>query len=74
MNKVSLWMIGLLVGLAAGVVIVALLAPSTGAEFRQRLAESFRETLAEARRASQARQAELEQQLAQMQGKASAPK
>jgi gas vesicle protein len=69
MSKATLWLIGLVLGLVIGVAAVALFAPATGREFRKRLNESYRETLAEAQRVSLSKQAELEADLARLQGK-----
>ncbi len=69
MNRIVLWIVGLLFGALVGALIVAMFAPATGAEFRKRLSEGYRDTLDEARRVSQQRQRELEGQLALLQGK-----
>lgn len=67
MSKGTLWIGGIIIGAVIGIILIAIFAPVTGKEFRQRLEASMREALADARRASQARQAELEAELAQLQ-------
>ncbi|MDX2136554.1 MAG: hypothetical protein SF123_00540 [Chloroflexota bacterium] len=69
MKRLMFWMLGLLFGALLGALLVALFAPVTGTAFRQRLKAGYRETLDEAQRVSRERQAELEAQLARMQGK-----
>lgn len=69
MNRIALWVLGLLFGVLVGTLIVALFAPASGAEFRKRLRQGYHDTLDEARRVSQQRQRELEAQLATLQGK-----
>ncbi len=63
MNKLLSLGLGLVVGAAVGVVAVVLFSPQSGAALRQNLRESYRETLADARRAAETRRAELEAQL-----------
>ena len=69
MQRLMLWGLGLLFGALFGALLVALFAPVTGEAFRKRLQSGYQETLDEARRASQQRQAELEAQLSRLQGK-----
>lgn len=69
MQRVMLWLLGLLFGALFGALLVALFAPVSGAAFRKRLQAGYEETLDEARRASRERQAELEAQLSRLQGK-----
>lgn len=69
MQRIILWGLGLLFGALFGALLVALFAPVSGEAFRKRLQEGYADTLDEARRASQARQAELEAQLTRLQSK-----
>ena len=64
MNKLLSLGLGLLLGAVAGAVLVVLFSPQSGAALRDNLRESARETLDEARKAGQARRAELEAELA----------
>ena len=70
MKRMELLLLGLLVGGLVGLVLVALFAPASGEAFRKRLKSSYQETMAEARQASLARQAELEAELSRLQKKA----
>jgi gas vesicle protein len=70
MNKGTLWIIGLLAGAFVGILLIVIFAPVTGKEFRHKLQISIQETLADAQRASQERQADLETKLAQLQSRA----
>jgi gas vesicle protein len=69
MQRILLWVLGLLFGALLGALLVALFAPVSGEAFRKRLQEGYADTLDEARRASQVRQAELEAQLSRIQTK-----
>jgi gas vesicle protein len=69
MNRIALWVLGLLFGALVGALVVAMFAPASGVEFRKRLRQGYHDTLDEARRVSQQRQRELEAQLATLQGK-----
>ncbi|MDX1991701.1 MAG: YtxH domain-containing protein [bacterium] len=69
MNKMRSWLIGFTIGAGIAVVLVALFSPISGEEVVQRLREGFRETMAEAKQASENRRRELEAELAQMQGR-----
>jgi hypothetical protein len=53
--------------MAFGALIVMIVSPVSAAEIRRRLAQGYRETLAEARKASIERRAELEAELARRQ-------
>jgi len=70
MKRMEFLLLSVLIGGLVGFVLVALFAPVSGEDFRKRLKSSYQETLAEARRASLARQAELEAELARLQKKA----
>lgn len=69
MNKIISWALGVVMGSAVGAVLVALFSPIPPEEIRARLKTGYAEALDEARRASQQRRAELELELAQMQGR-----
>jgi gas vesicle protein len=64
MNKLLSLGLGLLLGATVGAVLVVLFSPQSGPALREHLRESARETLDEARKAGQARRAELEAELA----------
>lgn len=63
MRQIISWFVGLGIGAAAAAVVVTLFVPATPTEIRARLKEGYRETIAEAQRASQQRRAELEAEL-----------
>ncbi|GAB4516283.1 MAG: hypothetical protein OHK0046_21360 [Anaerolineae bacterium] len=67
MMKIISWLIGFSLGAAFGALIVAVLVPMSSREIRQRLQAGYRETMEDARLASQQRRAELEAELAAMQ-------
>ena len=71
MGKLLSWMLGLGLGAAVGALLVMFFAPASGQELMTSLHQSWQLTLAEARRANAERQAELEAELARMQGKTS---
>jgi hypothetical protein len=63
MRKLMGLLVGFGVGAALGVVLVMLFAPASGEELVKRLQTGYRETLTEARKASDQRRAQLEAQL-----------
>jgi gas vesicle protein len=63
MRQIYSWFIGLGVGAAVAAALVTLFVPASAGEVRARLKEGYRETLTDARRASQQRRAELEAEL-----------
>lgn len=71
MQKLLSWMLGLGLGAAVGAILVLLFAPASGQEIMALLRESYQATLKEARKANAERRAELEAELARMQGKVS---
>lgn len=64
MRKILGLLVGFGAGAALGAVLVMLFAPASGEEIVNRLKAGYRETLAEARKASDQRRAQLEAQLA----------
>jgi gas vesicle protein len=67
-KKLLSFALGLGLGATVGMSLMVLFAPTSGDELVTRLKEGWQETLAEARRASELRRAELEAELAQMRG------
>lgn len=69
MIKIVSWMAGLGMGGAVGTLLVMVLVPTSREEIVRRLKTGLNETMAEARRASADRRAQLEAELAWMQGR-----
>jgi hypothetical protein len=67
--KIVSWMAGLGMGGAVGTLLVMVLVPTSREEIVRRLKTGLNETMAEARRASADRRAQLEAELAWMQGR-----
>ncbi len=63
MRKVMGLLVGFGVGAVIGALLIMLFAPASGEELVKRLQTGYRETLAEARKASDQRRAQLEAQL-----------
>jgi gas vesicle protein len=68
MNKLLSFMLGLGAGALVGAVLVMLFAPMAGDDLVARLKQGWQDTLAEARKASEQRRAELEAELAAKRG------
>jgi hypothetical protein len=68
MNRLMAWLLGLGLGGLAGVLLAAVLVPQSADAVRGRLRAGYREALDEAAKATEARRAELEARLAEMQG------
>ena len=73
MRKLLSLGLGMGIGSLVGAVGVLLFAPATGEKMRQYLRMGYRETLDEARAASQKRQLELTLELQRMQGRLASP-
>jgi gas vesicle protein len=68
MNKLFNFVGGMILGAMAGAVAGLLIAPKPGTELRKELQHEIDDILDEARKASDAKRAELEDQLSQMRG------
>lgn len=73
MLKIASWALGFSLGVAFGALLVMVLSPISGQEIVERFQNGYKEALDEARKASQQRRAELEAELAEMQGKRQNP-
>lgn len=69
MRKLVSLTLGFGLGAAIGVTMVMLFAPTSGEQLVENIKRGYAETMAEARKASAIRRAELESQLAQMRKK-----
>jgi gas vesicle protein len=69
MKALKSWFAGLLMGGAIGAILVALFAPVSDEEARERMKTGYREALEVAREAGIKRRAELEAELAEMQSR-----
>ena len=69
MKALRSWFVGLLMGGAAGAILVALFAPVSDEEARERMKTGYKEALEAAREAGVKRRAELEVELAEMQSR-----
>ena len=69
MKTLKSWFVGVLMGGAVGAILVALFAPVSDEEARERMKTGYKEALAVARAAGRQRRAELEAELAEMQGR-----
>jgi|SaaInl7_200m_RNA_FD_contig_21_285920_length_288_multi_6_in_0_out_0_1 gas vesicle protein len=69
MKAFKSWFVGLLMGGAAGAILVALFAPVSDEEARERMKTGYKEALEFAREAGIKRRTELEAELAEMQGR-----
>jgi gas vesicle protein len=67
MRKMLAFTAGAMCGAIVGAVAALLLAPMSGNEMQQQARKRFEEVVEEGRKAAQARRAELEEQLRQMQ-------
>ena len=74
MKAIKSWLVGVVMGSALGAILVALFAPFSDEEARQRLTTGYREALNSAREAGRQRRAELEAELAELQQWRSQPK
>ncbi len=74
MRKILSLAMGFGLGTVAGAALVMLFSPVSGEQVTANLKRGWQETMAEARRASAARQAELEAQLATMRAKHTTPR
>jgi len=72
-KAIKSWLVGVLMGSAVGAILVALFAPFSDDEARQRLTSGYREAITAAREAGRQRRAELEAELAEMQQRRSEP-
>ena len=68
MNRLLNFMGGMILGTMAGAVAGLLIAPKPGSELRKELQHEIDDILDEARKASDAKRTELEDQLSQMRG------
>ncbi len=68
MRRLLSLIVGMGLGAAVGAAIVMLFAPTTGEQWVTALKRGWRETMDEARKASQQRRLELEAELARMRG------
>lgn len=66
MQRIKSWIMGFLIGSGISAGLVILFMPKTAEEIRRVLGDSYRETMEEARRASIAKRAELEAELAKL--------
>jgi gas vesicle protein len=66
MRKIISLMVGFSLGAAIGAAMVMLFSPTSGEQLVDNIKRGYAETMAEARKASVLRRAELEAQLAQM--------
>lgn len=66
MRKITSWLAGLAIGGGLSAVLVALFVPQSSKDVRQHLRDSYEAAMAEARRASTERRAELEAELEAM--------
>jgi gas vesicle protein len=69
MRKLTSLVIGFGLGAAIGAAMVMLFSPTSGEQLVDNIKRGYAETMAEARKASAVRRAELEAQLAQMRSK-----
>ena len=67
MKAIKSWLVGVLMGSALGAILVALFAPFSDEEARQRLTTGYRGAIDSAREAGRQRRAELEAELAEIQ-------
>jgi gas vesicle protein len=66
-KAIKSWLVGAVMGSALGAVLVALFAPFSDKEARERLTAGYREAINAAREAGRQRRAELEAELAEIQ-------
>jgi gas vesicle protein len=69
MRKLTSLLIGFGLGAAVGAAMVMLFSPTSGEQLVDNIKRGYAETMAEARKASAVRRAELEAQLAEMRNK-----
>lgn len=69
MNKTLSWLLGIGLGSLAGVLLVMFFSPVSGQQLMAQLKKGWAASLAAAREANMARQAELEAELARRQGR-----
>ena len=74
MRKIVSLAIGFGLGAAVGAAMVMLFSPTSGEELVDNIKRGYAETMAEARKASAIRRAELESQLAQMRSNNKVPR
>ncbi|MGJ3237193.1 MAG: YtxH domain-containing protein [Anaerolineae bacterium] len=67
MRRLISLLVGLGLGTTVAVIIVTLFSPFSGEELRENLKEHYQDALEAARKASEAKRQELEQELAEMQ-------
>jgi gas vesicle protein len=72
MRRLGMFLLGLALGGAVGVVLALVLAPASGDRMRREAQAYYEELLAEARKAAEARRKELEMELKDMTGLAEA--
>ena len=73
MKAIKSWLVGAVMGSAVGAILVALFAPFSDQEARERLTTGYRQAVDAAREAGRQRRAELEAELAEIQQRRSQP-